>query len=59
MQIFQIILSKRGNKNGAEIFHELPQEGIPYVHKYQKWETTKGYQKTENQGISTAGLVLG
>ena len=50
---------KIGNKNGVEISLEFPQEGILYVRKYQKWETTKGYQKIDEQGSSMPSLVFG
>ena len=45
--------SKRSIKNGAESYHKLTQEGIPYARKYQKWETTKGYQRMDQQGRFT------
>ena len=56
---FHTIFLKKGSENGSWSFHEFPQELLLCVHKYQKWETTKGYQWTDNQGRSTPSFVLG
>ena len=49
----------RCNKNGAQSFNEFPQKEIMYVRKYQKWETTKGYQQTKDKFSSTPSFFLG
>ena len=41
------------------VFHEFPQEEIPYVREYQEWETTKGYQQMNRQSSSPPSLFWG
>ena len=41
------------------VFQKFTQEGIPFVREYQEWETTKGYQQSNEQSSSLTCFILG